>query len=352
LKLIRGYEEKTYDLCKLDRNTVMTEAHSIKACSSNYFIWSIGLLFPLLSAVWTLALQDRIDASACSGAMLSIFFIFCMSAFSNLEKTRAIYKREGFVAALDTYLFRGETPQNYKGWINLKYNFAECVSKRSAKACPKHLDKDSKEACKYIGEKNAQINEYKKVVPSILDSFISLTSVFYSILYTIILILMAISIARMFSTGNYNLSVERITIHFAIGFIIGFFILGRNARILFIVIFLTFIAFIVGAINPNASLPIGRHTVSNIYIVLVSEAFGFIIGSIGNILAAQIITLRIKQYSVESQFYMWLEIFEKCLLMPDYEIKNEPNKSTVTKIFENVRDWMFFGKPSAPGLNR
>lgn len=344
LNLIRGREACSYELCKIDKNNVMSEAQQIKTCSSNYFIWTVGLLVPLISAVWTLVLQDKIDATACSGAMLAIFLVFCMSVFSNLEKTRAIYKREAFVAAVDTYLITGEAPANYRGWVNLKHNFSECASKRSAGSCPKGIDKNSKNSCKFVGERNAKINEFKKVVPSILDSFISLTAVFYNTLYIIIIILSAISIIRMFSSGIYNLPTERILLHFLIGFICGFFIIGRNTKVLVSICAFTIVAFTIGAINPSVHLPVGIFVVENIYIVLVTFAFGFIVGSVWNMLIAQLINLRKRQYSYESQFFMWLEMLEKCVLLPDYDVKNNHEKNSITKLFDNLIDFIFFGK--------
>ncbi|MEW6670104.1 MAG: PilZ domain-containing protein [Thermodesulfobacteriota bacterium] len=350
LNKIRGNDECSYDLCKLDKDIVLKEAQQIKICSSNYFIWTMGLLVPLISGVWTLTLQGTIDAPSCSGAMLAIFLVYCMSVFSNLEKSRAIYKREAFAAALDNYLMLGLSPPNYKGWPNLKYNYAECTSKRDAGVCPRELDKNSNKACKFIGEKKAQINEFKRVVPSILDSFISLTSVFYFFLYTIIIILSAISIAMLFSSDNYLVEYGRIIFYFTFGFILGFFFLGRNARILLVVIFVTIIVFTIGAVNPTASLPIGNYTINNFYIVLVSASFGYILGSIGNILVSQLIKLRKKQYSFESQFYMWLYIFENCVLIPDYEIKEDTNKNILSKFIESLSDAIFFGK--VPSIKR
>jgi len=205
---IRGVDDFSYDIAKLDKSSVLAEALQIKTCSSNYFIWTIGLMVPLISGIWALFIQNTISPSSCSGAMLGMFLLFCMSSFSNLEKSRAIYKREGFVAALDSYLVHGVAPPNYKGWENLKYAYAECASKREAGICPRNLQKDSGDACKFIGERKAQINEYKRIVPSILDSFISLTSTFYSIIFVIITVLSAISITKMLSSPGYTIDAD------------------------------------------------------------------------------------------------------------------------------------------------
>lgn len=344
LNAIRGREACSYEMCKTDKNIVMTEAHQIKTCSSNYFIWTIGLLLPLISGIWTLVLQNKIDAPACSGAMLAIFLVFCMSIFSNLEKTRAIYKRESFVAALDTFLVRGEAPNAYKGWTNLKYNLAECVAKRCGGGCSKGLSKFSKKTCKHIGLSQANILLHKKVIHSILDSFVSLTSVFYCILYSIIIILSAISIARLFSSPGYDIAVYRILKFFAFGFLLGFFVIGRNAQILFATVFLTIIGFTIGAINPEVSLPVGVFSIDNVYIVFVSLAIGFILGSVGNILMAQLIQLRKRQYSFESQFFMWLEILNQCESLPDYEVALKTNHTPTSKLLDDLVEFIFFGR--------
>ena len=344
LTQIRGVDDSSYDLAKIDKTSVLKEALQIKTCSSNYFIWTIGLMIPLISAIWTLYMQDQIEANSCTGAMLGMFLLFCMSIFSSLEKSRAIYKREGFVAALDTYLVHGVAPPDYKGWINLKYSYAECASKREAEICPREISEDSRKSCKFIGEKNAEINRFKKIIPSILDSFISLTSMFYSILYVVIIILSATAITKMFSGPIYLIENKMIISLFIAGFVFGFLVFGRNTNMLVFVVFGTIAMFAIDALKPGIPFSLLSYTIDNVFVKILILFIAYIFGSIGNIFVSQLIRLRTKEYSLESHFYMWLHLFENCVLMPDYKVTIEERRNKLKAFGDFLIDFVFFRK--------
>ena len=197
---------ETYDLAKIDRAEVFKEANQIKTCSSNYFIWSIGLILPFTLAIWALVLEKKLNAISASSSMIGIMMAFCVAVFSNIEKARAINKREGFIAALDFYLKDRQGPMNYRGWVNLKHCYGECGARRRAKICPKSVDPKSNSACRDIGEKKAIIIRLeKRVFPSILDSFISLTSFSYFLVFFGLVILTLISFKNTWEM-LYNIS--------------------------------------------------------------------------------------------------------------------------------------------------
>ena len=344
---IRGQQSSSYEIAKLDKTTVLKESLQIKICSSNYFIWTVGLLIPSISAIWTLFVQNKISPGSCSGAMLAMFVIFCMSAFSNLEKSRAINKREGFVAALDNYLVNGIAPANYKGWANLKHAYAECPSKCEAGICPKGIPSNSKKVCKYVGRDLAKINNFKKIVPSILDSFVALTSVFYSIVFIIIAILCSVSILNMLS--DLNIPTKTSIFLLVFGFSLGFFILGRNTKLFFTILFLTSAIFALNFANPTYHLNIHTFSVENVFIKLIVLFVSYIFGSVGNILTSHYIRLRKREYSIESQYFMWLEILDRCIFMPDYEITSEPirKERKLNSIIDPILNWIFLRKSHA-----
>jgi len=162
-------DDLTYDLARVDRAEVFREANEIKTCASNYFIWAMGLILPITTGVWALALQERINTVSTSSAMIAILIIFSVAVFSNLEKARAINKREGFLAALDYYLNKKQGPLNYRGWVNLKHCLVECGTRRRAKLCPMGISPKADCACRDLGEKKAAtIRSSKRVFPSII----------------------------------------------------------------------------------------------------------------------------------------------------------------------------------------
>jgi hypothetical protein len=91
-------DNETYDLAKIDRAEVFKEANQIKTCSSNYFIWSMGLILPLTLGIWALVLEKKLNAVSASSSMIGMMMAFSVAVFSNIEKARAINKREGFIA--------------------------------------------------------------------------------------------------------------------------------------------------------------------------------------------------------------------------------------------------------------
>lgn len=343
LSILRSNQESAFELAKVDKSIVQREALQIKVCASNYFIWTIGILLPLISTVWTLSIQGNIQADSTSVAMVSIFLVYCMSAFSSLEKSRAIYKRESFISAIDTYLIRGIAPPDYRGWLNLKYNLAECSAKRRADACPRKKSEPTCRNCKYVGEEKAKLNQYKKVVHSILDSFISLTSVFYTILFVIIVLLIAFYLSRYFSETYNQIILSKCLKVFAFSFVVGGVLFGRHTVLLLISFALSILIFLSVVINPSISNNL-LSDVSYYLILSFIGILGFITASVGNILAGQLILLRKRQYSFESQFYMWLNILEKCKFIPDYQIIDKPENATTNRYLKSLTDFAFFGR--------
>jgi hypothetical protein len=344
LMKICGNNELAYGMAKMDKASVLKEALQIKTCSSNYFIWTVGLMIPLVGVIWTLFMQDQISPRSCSGAMLGMFLLFCMSIFSSLEKSRAIYKREGFVAALDSYLVHGLSPPNYQGWVNLKYSYAECASKREADVCPRKLKGDSEKICKFIGMEKAKINSYKRVIPSILDSFISLTSTFYAIIFIIISVLSAISIIKMFSVQDYSINSNLIIELLSIGFFIGFFIFGRNTNLLILAILSIIIILTIDAAKPNIAFSISFYKIEGVFIKILIFSIAYIFGVVGNNIISQLIRLRTREYSLESQFYMWRHMFEHCIHIPNYEINKIEKTNKFNQFLDSVINFLFFRK--------
>lgn len=310
-KLFLCGDVTTYDLAKIDRAEVFRETNQIKTCSSNYFIWSVGLIVPFTLAIWALALQASLTAVAASGSIFGIVIVFSVAVSSNLEKVRAINKREGFIAALDYYLRNAQGPSNYRGWVNLKHCFAECGTRRRASLCPLDLGPKSGGTCRNIGkEKAARIRLAKKIFPSVIDSFVSLTSCVYSLLFVFLVVITIYSFKNTW-LALYNIPAAT-TLWWFFGGFIGSAILWRHKVII--------VGVVIGGV---ASLTAGVVLTWPILINFVSCGLGIMLGTVALFFLRQLIALRIGRHSFETLTHMWLEIFENCVFLPeDSESKN------------------------------
>ena len=317
----------TYDLAKIDRVEVFREANVIKTCASNYFIWAMGLIIPITLAVWALALEGQMNAVAISSSMIAIIIIFTVAVFSNLEKARAINKREGFIGALDYYLNKNQGPNNYRGWVDLKHCFSECGTRRRAKLCPLGIEAKGDCGCRDIGEKKSRcIVKSKRVFPSILDSFITLTSFFYAIVFFALVVLTVISFKNTWLI-MYQIPETKTLIWFASGFIVSF-IIWKTKIFPIGIIFGLIIGLIGGMVLPIQTS-----------ISFVSAVIGLIFGSIAWFFLRQIIALRVGHYSYETLVHTWFEILDNCIFLPNdaagvvYQKKKIDFRDLFIKIF-------------------
>jgi hypothetical protein len=313
-------EISTYDLARIDRTEVFRESNQIKTCSSNYFIWAIGFIVPFTVAIWSLFLSDTLNVFAASSSMIGIMIVFSAALFSNIEKSRAINKREGFNAALDYYLKMNEGPQDYRGWVNLKYCLAECKARIDADLCPINKDTDQVTTCQKIGaNKSKLIRSNKKLIPAILDSFISLTSFFYALIYLGLCILTVMSFSK-----TWQKFIELPPSTTLTWFIVGFFmsILLYRRFLLLVVAIVTVIGVIMaGVVITNQSL-----------IKVSSLGIGMILGSIGWYFIKHLYGLRKGMCSFETYTHTWLEIFENCVFLPEDATNYEPSPSFFSRL--------------------
>ncbi len=297
--------DATYDLAKIDRAEVFREANQIKTCASNYFIWAMGLILPITLAVWALAIEGKINATSTSSAMTAIILIFAVATFSNLEKARAINKREGFIGALDYYLNRNQGPLNYRGWVDLKHCFSECGTRRRAALCPIGVRPKGDCACRDIGERrSAAIVGSKRLLPSILDSFVTLTSFFYAVVFLFLVALTVISFGNSWY-DVYGIPRVYTLLWFSGGFLAGFVVWKRKLLLVGVLMGIV-LGLIAGMILPI-------HSSMN----FISAALGLMLGSIGWFCVRQVISLRVGHYSYETLVHAWFEVLENCIFLPD-----------------------------------
>lgn len=343
INVIRGVyftgDKANYDFAKSDRFEIFRETYQIKSCSSNVFIWAIGLISTIVIAIYTLAIQKYLSFTTTLPAIISMIGIFTIAVLYNIEKARAINKREGFMAALDFYLNKGEGPYNYKGWVNLKHSLAECGAGRRAMICPREISPppNKEKTCRDIGEiKAGKLLYAKREVPSILDSFVVLTSILYAILYIILITCFSLSLSMM-NKEIYGLSILMTFISFSIGFLIGL-VLWKN--------WITVIAFIIGIIASyitgtliiNYDIGIASFII-NYAIVMASLCSGVLLGLLAWFLSRQVRILRIKHNSFEACMYTWLEVIDNCMFLPD-ELTQQITKLSLNR-WQRFNTWLF-----------
>jgi hypothetical protein len=313
-------DTSTYDLAKIDRAEVFRETNQIKTCASNHFMWAMGLILPITLAIWALALEGKLNAISTSSAMIGVVIIFSVGVFSNLEKARAMNRREGFIAALDYYLSKAQGPLNYTGWVNLKLCFSECGARRRAKLCPLQRGPNKVDRCRDLGEDKANvIRSSKRVFPSILDSFMSLTSFFYGLMFLGLVILTVISFSNTWFT---SFQIPRfMTLYWFLGGFLASFIVWRNKYLVTGVFLGLILALIAGVVFTVHSL-----------LNCVSAGLGAMLGSMGLFCLRQVIELRVGHNSFETLVHTWLEIFENCIFLPDDQSKGEISTNALRKL--------------------
>ncbi|MFX0206140.1 MAG: hypothetical protein ACFFDT_09145 [Candidatus Hodarchaeota archaeon] len=320
-------ESSTYDLSRIDRSEVFREANQIKTCSSNYFSWSIAIIVPFTVGIWALFLAKKLNAFSASSSMIGIIIVFSTAVFSNIEKSRAINKREGFIAALDYYLKNNEGPQNYRGWVNLKHCIGECRARLCANLCPIIKRSNDGITCQKIGEnKSNLLRSNKKIIPSILDSFISLTSFFYSLIFIGLTILTEISFSKTWQELNL-ISSNTTLVWFTIGFFASVIVLKN-------------ILLLIGAVLAVIIMGIGGVVFTDqFFIKITTLGLGMITGSIGWFFLKQLYKIRKGIYSFEAYTHSWLEVFENCIFLPEDAAQYVPSPTILDRMRDRIKGW-------------
>ena len=314
-------------MAKIDRAEVFREANQIKTCSSNYFIWCIGCIIPFTVAIWALVLAGKLNAISASSSMIGIIIVFSAAVFSNIEKSRAINKREGFIAALDYYVKMKTGPLDYRGWVNLKHCMGECKARIKSNMCPINNCENNELTCSEIGKNLSNtIRGNKKILPSILDSFISLTSFFYGLVFLSLTILTLISFTKTWQS-LYSIKSSATAIWFGIGFSASFIVL-RNFYLLLGIVLAVLVTIIGGVIYTDQFL-----------ISISTCGIGMILGAIGWFFIKQLLALRTGIYSFEAYTHAWLEIFENCLFLPDDAGENSFHQSKLKTFFYKIANY-------------
>ncbi len=310
--------EKTFSLAVIDRQEVFQGTNQIKAVASHNFILCIVSIVPLTSAIWVLVLTNKLNAESASSSMIGIIILFSASIFSNIEKARAINKREGFIAAIDYYLKEKQGPQDYRGWVNLKHCMGECAARNRAGICPINGSEEEPQTCIQTGVDQAnRLHAKKSILPAILDSLISLTSFFYALIFLGLTILTIISFSKTWNT-LYKIPTGTTITWFLVGLCLSFIIL-RSFYLMIGMILAVAVTITAGAMLTDLFL-----------INISSVGIGIILGAIGCFFLKQLMLLRKGCYSFEAFTHAWFEVLENCVFLPE-EVDGKFNVETFSQ---------------------
>ena len=325
---IKPGSTKMFGLCKLDRAEILTEAQGIKACASNIFICTMGILPTVTLAVWSLALNGPWTVTATLPAMVLAMFFFLVAALLNIEKLRSINEREGYVWALDYYLSLGRGPAEYRGWMSFKRCLKECGARRRANLCPRHILPDEHTTCWNEGEvKAGLIMSAKKFLPGILDSFMTLTSIVYLSVYGVLLSLFGLSLGLTVEKLCHIPALQIIMI-FVAGAIMSS-VIGRYSRVVVGIFIGMILSGILGAVYP-------------ILVLFASFCVGAILGVCAWYIARQFRELRLGKYSPETYLGTYFLVFEHCEAMPasSLSVKYYRIGDKLRKVGNDIFNWL------------
>lgn len=199
--------EYSLRLARQDYSQVFAEIEHIKSCRSNIFI---GTMAAMAAATVTTAtiIYRSLPPGGISFAAIAPQIIFgtivalvllTVGILATLEKARALNMRRAFLAALGEYLKVGQAPRGYRGWPDLASRKTQCGNLRKTGWCAriqKHNrtqehDRTQKSAppppCWNLGKKDSDILlKEKRIMPGMLDSFMSLSGFLYTAIYGIV----------------------------------------------------------------------------------------------------------------------------------------------------------------------
>ena len=295
----------TYHFASLDYAEVSHEIRTIRTCRSNIFAWTMGFISSATLTIWTLAIDHKVTYDAVLPAMAVIACVFFLGLASNTEKARAMNMREGFLSAMGVFLAKGEGPAGYLGWSCLKHHLSECGARRRTAVCPRRIPSTGDISCRDEGEVRAgSINAAKRAIPALMDSFASLTSAAYTVVFVVLLLLFGYSLTMSWSE-TYSLPHILTLSAFTAGLILSP-IIARYHNIVIGVIVGVLFTILLGSVFSVNTLN-----------ALAALGMGLLGGCIAWFMIRQLYSVRMGSHSYESYMYSWLCVLEHCIISPD-----------------------------------
>lgn len=347
-----------WNLMLSDSKEVREEIYRIERCRSDIFLAVITAIFAAAVIVGCLFVKDNIQQGAFAVASVVSFLMFMLGAYTTLEKANALNERRGFLSNLNDYIQFGQMPISYQGWSKIKYFFRDCGVLMRLKRCPvkypenvysKHppsfqqcqaIDRRSRHACRREGSNKAkELNLAQSFMPGMTNSFMSLCSYVYGILYGFSLLIFSYLIiyAINFCIKKWLLHIEIVNYKNLYLSYKPFLFLyaGIFISTLFLMKFRKWIikeSVVIITVLAATSIFTGLRIDDNNYLIfgcILSGLSGCLIGAIGGHLLNSLYVLRKGSKSPESYYFAWKKALEKCYAITDLnepELKYVPDK--------------------------
>lgn len=302
-------------LAREDCRAISSDIDGIQKCRSRIFVATTGTITVAAFTIWATHLKVSLAPYALCTGMAGVFSVFSVGVLTMAGKGRAINARRGFLAALMPYLNGDKELKRYYGWAQLQDCLTKCGGLRRAKRCGLNVDYDSARACRDEGEASAvRISSYLRLVPGGLDSFTSLSTLFYTIAYVAFMGLFGYAFSIALSEYWVVIDVSQsLRVFFCGALFISF--LYRWLRIVALVLASGLV--VVGAVWGDW-----------LWGVINAFGVGALLGSLGWYLSAQLYALRLGKYSFETNAYAWGRVLKYCEPLSEAEVLNDATIQT------------------------
>ena len=184
-------------LVHMDYGDVSGELRDIQKCRSDLFIRTVTTVAAASLAAGAAKFSNRLGWEFSFYAFTIGTILLTIGILGTIEKARAINQRKGFLASLTDFLRYGKAPRGYRGWSHLRQAISECGARRGREPtqCIRKIRNHTH--CWEEGKNQARTEfplTFKKMAPSMLDSFTSLVTWVYALTYIAVITGLGLSI--------------------------------------------------------------------------------------------------------------------------------------------------------------
>lgn len=325
-KLIKFSEEYTGDkvtkpqlkFAQMDYDLVHRETIDIKTCRTNIFIVMLSVIGAI--GVSLLGMHSRTDFGKwLLPASLVPLLLLTVAILSTIHKARGLNKRLGYLEALGLYIYHGEIPNCWSGWLNAIRISEKCK-------CQAEKSEGNPESCqggghcgKMAKDRSLKLSKYVHWKPNLLNSFTSFSTHCYMTAYIITVVSCVYALAHticMFSSLTWvDLLAPGGAATIGGGMTISILLILRKIKKDSVIRIIA--AFIV-VITPVILVGLARTEQRSLPIIFayIIGAASFSLACIGaDALYHHVYAIGLGRYSIERFHRLWEYRFEKCPLM-------------------------------------
>lgn len=287
-----------------DMREVQQRIRATQKCRTDVFLAVVGTLTAATITLGCITIQQELHrGTLLLGASLG-FTLFVLGIMVTIEKARSVNSMKGWSAMMSECLARGAVPSRYRGWSSMIQGFCECGARMRADGCGLGLRSKEGPTCASRGWKSASdLNHTKRPWTGIFDSFMSLTTFAYTVIYAGLTGLFAYVLRPAIAPWSPLEFASRLMFVFA----------GAIAVFVLLRVFGTLKRVLVGGCLCVLGSMLAEHWVEKAASIGVLCGCGAILGLMACYLARQLIDLRRGKHSVESFYFTWQNVHRYCV---------------------------------------